>query len=145
MRFAVPANSANSDLSIRLGAVPAGTPRPAPANDNGAPDAPDAPAASVASVASVASDARARLAVEPPIVLARTEGLDLLEWLGLGRPEFGALRGDELASLCRRRLWPLPRNLDAAREDRPRGTLRARTAQLLGLAEQAGERPVMFG
>jgi hypothetical protein len=127
MRFAVPAASALPSVSVLLGAVPAGTPRPSPANDNGAPDV------------------RARVAGEPPIVLARTEGLDLLEWLGLGRPEFGAMRGDELASLCRRRLWPLPRNLDAARGDRPRGTLRARTAQLLGLAEQAGERPVMFG
>lgn len=80
-----------------------------------------------------------------PLSLPRAEGLDLLEWLGLGRPEFGALSGRKLAPLCRRRLWPMPRNLDAARGDRPRGTLRMLTAQLLDLAERAGERPVMFG
>lgn len=80
-----------------------------------------------------------------PLTLPRSEGLDLLEWLGLGRPEFGALSGLELAPLCRRRLWPMPRNLDPARGERPRGTLRMRTAQLLALAEQAGTRAVMFG
>ncbi len=81
----------------------------------------------------------------PALVLPRAEGLDLLEWLGLGRPEFGAMKGAELAPLCRRRLWPMPRNLDPAKGGRPRGTLRARTAQLLGVAEEAGDRPIMFG
>lgn len=79
------------------------------------------------------------------LVLPRDSALDLLEWLGLGRPEFGALSGRELAPLCRRRLWPLPRNLDAARGDRPRGTLRTLTAQLLQVAEEADERAVTFG
>jgi hypothetical protein len=42
--------------------------------------------------------------------LPRFEALDLLEWLGLGRPEFGAIAVSELLPLCRRRLWPEPRN-----------------------------------
>lgn len=103
-------------------------------------------ASSMASLSHSDSHSNSRAQVEStPMALPRAEGLDLLEWLGLGRPEFGALTGRKLAPLCRRRLWPMPRNLDPARGDRPRGTLRMRTAQLLALAEQAGERVVMFG
>ena len=40
----------------------------------------------------------------------RETGLAFLEWLGLGRPEFGAVSARALAPLCRRRLWPMPRN-----------------------------------
>ncbi len=38
--------------------------------------------------------------------LERMAGLDLLEGLGLGRAEFGALSASELLARCRRRLWP---------------------------------------
>lgn len=82
---------------------------------------------------------------EPRLLLPRAEALDLLAWLGLGRPEFGAIEARALAPLCRRRLWPLPRNLDPAKGERPRGTLRARTAQLLAIAEEAGDRAITFG
>lgn len=67
----------------------------------------------------------------------RAEGLELLEWLGLGRPEFGAIGGRELAPLCRRRLWNVARNANT--------TLRARTHALLSVAERAGEGMVLFG
>lgn len=83
--------------------------------------------------------------VTPRLLLPRAEALDLLAWLGLGRPEFGAIEARELLPRCRRRLWPLPRNLDAAQGERPRGTLRMRTAQLLALAEEAGDRAITFG
>lgn len=77
----------------------------------------------------------------PSLVLTRREGLELLEWLGLGRPEFGALPVREIAPRCRRRLWPIARN---ARAD-----MRARTTMLLSLAEAAdasrGEPVIMFG
>lgn len=68
--------------------------------------------------------------------LPRSEGLDLLEWLGLGRPEFGAISSRELAPRCRRRLWNVRRN------EHP--TLRARAAQLLTVAEAARGGMVMF-
>jgi hypothetical protein len=38
--------------------------------------------------------------------LDRSAGLDLVEWLGLGRAEFGALTASDLLARCRRRLWP---------------------------------------
>jgi hypothetical protein len=47
----------------------------------------------------------------PLFEVPRPEGLVLLEWLGLGRPEFGALDMRELLPRCRRRLWPERRNL----------------------------------
>jgi hypothetical protein len=72
-----------------------------------------------------------------PLDLPRSEGLDLLDWLGLGRPEFGAISARELAPRCRRRLWNVERNAHAS--------LRARTAELLSVAEAAGEGMVLFG
>jgi hypothetical protein len=51
----------------------------------------------------------------PFLELPRDEGLALLDWLGLGRPEFGALDARELLPLCRRRLWPEQRNLGSPR------------------------------
>ena len=47
--------------------------------------------------------------------LSRDDGLDLLEWIGLGRAEFGAVEVSVLLPLCRRRLWPEARNVDPAR------------------------------
>ncbi len=77
----------------------------------------------------------------PVLDLAREEGLDLLEWLGLGRAEFGAIDARDLAPKCRRRLWDVERN------DHP--LLRGRTAQLLAIAEAAGGagagRAILFG
>ena len=35
----------------------------------------------------------------------RDDGLDLLEWLGLGRGEFGAIEASALWRLCVARLW----------------------------------------
>jgi hypothetical protein len=72
-----------------------------------------------------------------PLDLPRGEGLDLLDWLGLGRPEFGAISARDLAPRCRRRLWNVERNAHA--------TLRARTVELLSVAEAAGEGLVLFG
>ena len=69
--------------------------------------------------------------------LPREEGLALLEWLGLGRPEFGAIAARELAPRCRRRLWSVERNQNPA--------LRSRTTELLAVAEAAGEGMVLFG
>lgn len=77
--------------------------------------------------------------VQVPAMLEvrREEGLDLLDWLGLGRPDFGAIPARELAPRCRRRLWDVERNAHAS--------LRARTSDLLAVAEQAGEGLVLFG
>ena len=73
----------------------------------------------------------------PMLDVPRTEGLDLLDWLGLGRPDFGAIPARELAPLCRRRLWAVRRNDHAS--------LKMRTTELLAVAEEAGEGMVLFG
>lgn len=83
------------------------------------------------------------------MTLRREDALDLLDWIGLPREDFGAIDARQLAPLCRRRLWPMPRNVDAAvhgrRPDgtlfvvRPAGTLRRWTEILLRLAEHAGQ------
>ena len=73
----------------------------------------------------------------PVLELPRREALDLLDWLGLGRPEFGAIEGRQLAPRCRRRLWNVRRNSHA--------TLRGRTSELLAIAESAGNGMVLFG
>jgi hypothetical protein len=52
---------------------------------------------------------------EPVLELPRDEALRLLEWLGLGRPEFGAIEVRVLLPLCRRRLWPEARNASPLR------------------------------
>lgn len=69
--------------------------------------------------------------------LPRATALDLFAWLGLDRPEFGAVDARELAPLCRRRLWPIPRN-DHAR-------LRPLVAELLSVAEVANGARIVFG
>jgi hypothetical protein len=65
----------------------------------------------------------------PVLELPRSEGLELLQWLGLGRPEFGAIEVRVLLPLCNRRLWPEPRNEGALR--RHVGLLAARIASRL--------------
>ena len=77
-------------------------------------------------------------------------------WLGLPVEHLvGELPARELAALCRRRLWPEPRNLDPEVPDqisnrfycfgRPNGYLRQRTAELLHLAELAGDGLISWG
>ena len=85
--------------------------------------------------------------------------LDLLKWLWLPAEDWGYVPAVELAARCRRRMWPLPRNFDPAREAsekrvgatrvvvlaREAGYLRARTEELLKLAERAGpEGQILF-
>lgn len=79
----------------------------------------------------------AGLPYAPVLDLAREHGLDLLEWLDLGRTEFGAIEARKLAPLCRRRLWDVERNANPV--------LRGWTSQLLSIAEAAGERIILFG
>jgi hypothetical protein len=82
--------------------------------------------------------ARSSSSASPPsFELPRAEGLELLDWLGLGRPEFGAVPARELGPLCQRRLWDVKRNA--------RPSLRARTRELLAVAEAAGDGLVLFG
>ncbi|MDB4945079.1 MAG: hypothetical protein JWP97_4613 [Labilithrix sp.] len=76
-------------------------------------------------------------AAPPFLDMPRVHGLALLEHLGLGRPDFGAIAARELAPRCRRGLWEVARNADPA--------LRQRTARLLAVAEVAGEGMVLFG
>lgn len=71
---------------------------------------------------------------------------ELLEWLGYGPERFGSMPASDLAARCRRRLWPMPRNMDPAKNGRPEGTLRDLTERLLRMAAQASaEDDVMFG
>jgi len=77
---------------------------------------------------------------------------DLMAWLWLDPIDFGYVQAGDLAARCRRRLWPLARNNDPAvpsRESRngnvrlvvagrAAGYLRARTQDLLKLAQRAG-------
>ena len=95
---------------------------------------------------------RMRFAVEgrpsnPGVLLdlPRQEGLDLLEWLGLDRPEFGRVAIRAIAPLCRRRLWPIARNVDPARVGcGPAGALRSHTERLLSaLGDRDGA--IVFG
>jgi hypothetical protein len=76
-------------------------------------------------------------AAQASLEVPRAEGLALLEWLGLGRPEFGAIGARDLAPRCRRRLWDVRRNAHAL--------LRQRTGELLAVAERAGDGMVLFG
>jgi hypothetical protein len=73
----------------------------------------------------------------PRLEIPRAQGLDLLESLGLGRPDFGAIAARELAPRCRRRLWAIARNAHPV--------LRSLTGELLAVAEAAGEGMVLFG
>ncbi len=84
------------------------------------------------------------------INLANANAADLLEWLGYPRePLYGSLDARELAARCRRRLWPEARNVDPALPSHVEGRfifcgrrpayLRERTAELLAIAERAGD------
>ena len=80
--------------------------------------------------------------VPGPILLEvpREIGLGFFEWIGLGRPEFGAVPSRQLAPLCRRRLWPIPRNAHPM--------FQPLAASVLAIAEAAmatGDAHVVFG
>jgi hypothetical protein len=78
---------------------------------------------------------------------------DLLDWLSYPREEFGYVEAADLRARCMRRLWPIARNMDPAIPDRQEmgsggavrmvvagreaGYLRAKTEELLRLAERA--------
>lgn len=52
----------------------------------------------------------------PVLELPRPQALELLEWLSLGRAEFGAIEVSVLVPRCRRRLWPEARNMGPLRK-----------------------------
>ncbi len=90
------------------------------------------------------------------INLANRNAADLLAWLGLSTDDLlGQMPARQLASRCRRRLWPEQRNFDPPLPDeiagrchtfgRPAGYLRDRTADLLCLAERAGDGVISWG
>jgi hypothetical protein len=87
---------------------------------------------------------------DPWITLSNQNAADLLLWLGLPANYLvGEVLARELAARCRRRLWPEPRNMDGEVPPefcsrfysfgRPIGYLRQRAAELLHLAELAGD------
>lgn len=73
------------------------------------------------------------------LTLPRGDALDLLAWLGLGRPEFGAIEAKVLVPLCRRRLWP-----EMDRFDRS-GRMRQMVSQLLRAIASSRSAIVHFG
>ena len=84
---------------------------------------------------------------EPILEVGYEDALDLLEWLGLSRPEFGAIEVRAVLPLCRRRLWPEPRNFDPEVISRARhaGTLRRLTRDLAAAISGAPDGVVTFG
>lgn len=97
---------------------------------------------------------------ETYLQLSAANASDLLRWLGLDDLGFGYVDASDLRARCTRRLWPIPRNFDPALPERREtslkpnvhlvipgreaGYLRARTEDLLKLAERAlvmGELP----
>jgi hypothetical protein len=86
----------------------------------------------------------------PILELSHDDGLDLLEWLGLPRAEFGAVEVSVLLPLCRRRLWPEARNVDPSRSrvdgrTRAAGTLRRLASELAAGIAAMPEALVHFG
>lgn len=71
--------------------------------------------------------------------LRRDDALALLAWLGLGRPEFGAIEASVLIPLCRRRLWP-----EMDRFDRD-GHMRRMVSQLFAGIASRPDAMVHFG
>jgi len=108
----------------------------------------------MATAAALPRPLRFALAGQVPFLeVSRVDGLDLLEWLGLGRAEFGAIEASTLAPLCRRRLWPERRNFaphvsvvragDA--QGRETATLRHLAARVVAAVESAPGAVVCFG
>ena len=71
--------------------------------------------------------------------LRRDDALALFAWLGLGRPEFGAIEASILLPLCRRRLWPEMDRFDAT------GRMRRLVSQLLAAIVMQPNAVVSFG
>ena len=88
--------------------------------------------------------------------LANMNAAELLRWLDIDAQDdlYGEISARELAARCRRRLWGVARNYDPERvahvdakpgrataiwPGRRPGYLREKTAELLALAERAGE------
>jgi hypothetical protein len=93
-------------------------------------------------------------ACQAEINLCNTNALDLLAWIGLAPASYGEAPAHDVAARCRRRLWDEARNHDPAvpavvlpagrgarliAVDRQAGYLRQRAADLLAVAERAGE------
>ncbi|RKZ09782.1 hypothetical protein DRQ25_05185 [Candidatus Fermentibacteria bacterium] len=86
--------------------------------------------------------------------MATGNALDLLHWLGITIDYSGEIKAAELAAACRRRLWDEPRNHDEGIPPvttdkyvylgREADYLRRRTADLLRVAEEAGEHHVSW-
>lgn len=88
------------------------------------------------------------------VQLTEVDALDLMRWLDLPAEDFGVVEANDLAARCRRRQWPLARNIDPAVPARSmravnsnltysvpareEGYLRAKTNEILRLAERAG-------
>lgn len=88
------------------------------------------------------------------VSLSEVDALDLLQWLGFPAEDFGVVDAPDLAARCRRRQWPLARNIDPALPARnmravnsnvsyavparEEGYLCAKTSEILRLAERAG-------
>lgn len=91
---------------------------------------------------------------ETYVAVSEANAIDLLEWLWYPGNVFGCLEAAEVMARCKRRLWPLARNMDPAvpgREEvgrggnvrllvlgREAGFLHSKTEELLKLAERAG-------
>jgi hypothetical protein len=86
------------------------------------------------------------------VQVSESNCFDLLKWLWMEPSDFGYVAAPDLAARCRRRMWPIARNYDPALPPRGErsgnvrlvvagreaGYLRARTEELLKLAERAG-------
>lgn len=86
----------------------------------------------------------------PSIFVVTSTCAEVLEWVGLGRAEFGAVEVSVLLPLCRRRLWPEARNVDPARpgangQTRAAGTLRRLVSELAAGIARTPEALVQFG
>lgn len=82
--------------------------------------------------------------------MANVNAADLLDWVGIGSETLWRglpVPAKEIAPLCRRRLWDVPRNWDPELPDRrdghviycgrPAGYLREKTWEFLLICEQA--------
>jgi hypothetical protein len=75
--------------------------------------------------------------------LDRGDGLDLLEWLGLGRGEFGAIEASALWRLCVARLWAS--DVESRATTRSIAPMRRRVWRILRTLRHAQDAIVHFG
>ena len=96
----------------------------------------------------------------PEINLCNDNASDLLRWLGLPDELLSEHPARDLAARCRRRMWPIQRNIDPPRKEyadggdgqalliragRREGYLRHQVERLLQVAQVAGEGMVSWG